>query len=94
MNSDTVKVYNLERSVNPYLPASTYKILNSLIALESKVIKDENEIIKWDGIKRFYDMWNQDQNLRSALKISCVWFYQELARRDWRTKNAVLSRYC
>lgn len=81
MNSDKVKVYNLERSVNPYLPASTYKILNSLIALESKVIKDESEIIKWDGIKRFYDMWNQDQNLRSALKISCVWFYQELARR-------------
>jgi len=86
MNSDTVKVYNLDRSLNSYLPASTYKILNSLISLESKVIKDENEIIKWDGKKRFYDMWNQDQNLKSALKYSCVWFYQDLARRVGKQK--------
>ena len=81
MNSDTVKVYNLERSLKPYLPASTYKILNSLIALETKAIHDENDIIKWDGVERFYDMWNKDQTLASAIKYSCVWFYQELARR-------------
>jgi beta-lactamase class D len=81
MNSDTVKVHNLDRSFNPYLPASTYKILNSLIALESNVIKDENEIIKWDGTKRFYEMWNKDQTLANAIKYSCVWAYQELARR-------------
>lgn len=81
IDSDTIQVYNLERSRNQYLPASTYKILNSLIALETKVIKDENEIIKWDGVKRFYEMWNKDQTLGSALKYSCVWAYQEIARR-------------
>ena len=86
VNSDTVKVYNLERSLNQYLPASTYKILNSLIALETKVIKDENEIIKWDGVKRFYEMWNKDQTLGSAIKYSCVWAYQELARRIGKEK--------
>lgn len=86
INSDTVKVYNFERSLNKYLPASTYKILNSLIALETKVIKDENEIIKWDGVKRFYEMWNKDQTLGSAIKYSCVWAYQELARRIGKEK--------
>ncbi len=81
LNSDTLKVHNLERAEKEYLPASTFKILNSLISLETKVIKDENEIIEWDGIKRFYNKWNMDQSLRTALKYSCVWFYQELARR-------------
>lgn len=80
-NSDTLLVFNSKRSTKSYLPASTFKILNSLIFLETKVIKDENEIIKWDGVKRFYDKWNMDHSLSSAIKVSCVWFYQELARR-------------
>jgi beta-lactamase class D len=62
-------------------PCSTFKILNSMIALESKVIKDENEIIKWDGVVREYPQWNQDHSMRSAISVSAVWFYQELARR-------------
>lgn len=81
LNSDTLFVHNSSRAAKTYLPASTFKILNSLISLETSVISDENEIIKWDGKKRFYDKWNQDHNLRSAIKYSCVWFYQELARR-------------
>lgn len=52
-----------------------------MIALETEVIKDENEIIKWDSIDRGNDNWNRDQNLESGLKYSAVWFYQELARR-------------
>ncbi len=86
LNSDTLIVYNVERAKTGFLPASTFKIPNSLISLESKVIADENEIIKWDGKKRFYDKWNQDQNLSSAIKFSCVWFYQELARRVGKEK--------
>ncbi|MCB0742589.1 MAG: class D beta-lactamase [Ignavibacteriae bacterium] len=86
LNEDSLKVYNQERAEKQFLPASTFKILNSLISLEVKAVKDENEIIKWDGVKRFYDAWNQDQNMKSAIKISCVWFYQELARRVGREK--------
>ncbi|MDX1699282.1 MAG: class D beta-lactamase [Melioribacteraceae bacterium] len=79
--SDTLFAYNSSRIKTSYLPASTFKILNSLVSLETGTISNENEIIKWDGKKRFYDKWNQDQSLRSAIKYSCVWFYQELARR-------------
>lgn len=62
-------------------PCSTFKILNSMIALESKVIKSEDEVIKWDGVKREYSAWNKDHTMRSAIAVSAVWFYQELARR-------------
>lgn len=75
------KIFNDERNKTEFLPASTFKIINSLIFLETEAIKDADEIIEWDGVVRFYDMWNQDQTLRSAFKYSAVWFYQELARK-------------
>ena len=81
LKKDEYIKYNPERCAERFIPASTFKIFNSLAALESGVIKDENEIIKWDGVKRSYDMWNQDLNLALAFKYSAVWFYQELARR-------------
>lgn len=62
-------------------PCSTFKILNSMIALETGVVKDENETIKWDGVVREYGMWNRDHSMCSAIAVSAVWFYQELARR-------------
>ena len=81
LKKDEYIKYNPERCAERFIPASTFKIFNSLVALESGVIKDEKEIIKWDGVKRSYDKWNQDLNLALAFKYSAVWFYQELARR-------------
>lgn len=81
LKADHYLVYNRERAVKPFIPASTFKIFNSLVALETGVIADENEIIKWDGVDRGIDNWNRDHNLRSAFKFPAVWFYQELARR-------------
>ncbi|MDP2893928.1 MAG: penicillin-binding transpeptidase domain-containing protein [Sulfurimonas sp.] len=62
-------------------PCSTFKILNSMIALDSRVVKDEDEVIKWDGVKREYSVWNKDHTMRSAIAVSVVWFYQKLASR-------------
>ncbi|CAD5915549.1 Beta-lactamase OXA-5 [Planktothrix tepida] len=73
--------YNPTRNQTPFLPASTFKILNSLIALETKVIADEKTVLTWDGIQRSIPGWNQDLNMREAFKVSAVWFYQILARR-------------
>ena len=70
-----------ERVKKEYLPASTFKIPNTLIALEEEVISSPDEVLKWDGEIRFVDAWNQDHSLRSAFPVSCVWYYQELARR-------------
>ncbi|MEL7245683.1 MAG: class D beta-lactamase [Cyanobacteria bacterium J06573_2] len=73
--------HNSPRNSQAFLPASTFKILNTLIALETQVIKDDISILTWDGIKRDFDVWNQDTNLRKAFKNSTVWFYQVLARK-------------
>lgn len=81
LHKNNYLVYNKERCEERFLPASTYKILNSLIALETDVIKDENEIIPWDSVDRQNDKWNMDQNLRTAIKYSVVWVYQGLARK-------------
>ena len=68
------------------LPASTFKILNSMIALETGVIKNENVVFKWDGQKRFVESWNADTDLKNAFKNSTVWYYVELAKMIGKKK--------
>ncbi|MBP1679761.1 MAG: beta-lactamase [Proteobacteria bacterium] len=72
-------VYNDIRAKMPLLPASTFKIPNTLIALEEGVVTADS-IIVWDNVERNIKAWNQDQNVSSAFKRSCVWCYQLFAR--------------
>ena len=70
------------RSGEAKLPASTFKIPNSLIALETGVVEDpDKDIFKWDGVTRPIEAWNKDHTLRSAIAVSAVPVYQEIARR-------------
>lgn len=62
------------------LPASTFKIPNSIIALELGIIENDSTIIKWDGKKRFQKSWEQDLSFKDAFHFSCVPCYQEIAR--------------
>lgn len=63
------------------LPASTFKIPNSIIGLESGVIENEQTIFKWDGAKRNMKIWEEDLVLKDAFHVSCVPCYQEVARK-------------
>lgn len=69
-------LFNRKRAETRYSPASTFKIPHTLFALEAGVIRDEFQIIPWDGKKRAYKPWNQDQTLRSSMRHSVVWVYQ------------------
>ncbi|GAA3513622.1 OXA-48 family carbapenem-hydrolyzing class D beta-lactamase OXA-54 [Aquimarina addita] len=62
------------------LPASTYKIPNSIIALETGVVKNDSTLFKWDGQKRAFKIWEQDLLFKDAFQYSCVPCYQEVAR--------------
>ena len=73
--------HNLQRNATAIAPASTFKIFNALVALETGVVPDDVAVLTWDGIHREIDAWNHDTNLRQAFKDSTVWFYQVLARR-------------
>jgi beta-lactamase class D len=80
-NNDRVYEHNPSRNSTAFPPASTFKIFNALVALETGVIQDDVAVLTWDGIKREIPVWNQDTNLRQAFKNSTVWFYQVLARK-------------
>lgn len=75
-------IYNLSRyRDSSFLPASTFKIVNSLIGLQTGVITNDSMVIKWDGIKRSFDSWNKDLTMYEAFRVSAVPYYQEVARR-------------
>ena len=81
MDGDRVLRIDAERCARRFTPASTFKILNSIVALEHGVVRGLDDTLRWDGTKHFIASWNQDQCMRDAFQRSCVWFYQELARR-------------
>ena len=74
-------LHHSRRAAQPLPVASTFKIFNTLIALEEKVVTGPESIFKWDGTVHALPDWNRDQTLQSAFRVSCVWCYQELARR-------------
>ncbi len=77
---------DIEDSQNLTLPASTFKIVNTLIALETKVIQDENEIIPWiddyDTLKYGHrpNIYHS-MSMKEAFKLSAGWAYIELAKK-------------
>ena len=78
---DTYYSNSFEESKVEYLPASTFKIPNSIIGLELGILEDEHTVFKWDGSGRFLPVWEQDLTLKEAFQTSCVPCYQELARK-------------
>ena len=75
-------VHNLGRyRDSSYLPASTFKIVNSLIGLQTGKISSDSMVIKWDGVKRRVEEWNRDLTMYDAFRVSAVNYYQEVARR-------------
>lgn len=74
-------IHDDARAARRYPPASTFKILNTLIAAQEWVVADRDTPFKWDGQEREMPDWNRDQTLASAFKFSCVWCYQEIARK-------------
>ena len=78
---EEVYYYNKERCTERFSPASTFKIFNSLVALQTAIAPDEQLIIKWDSVKRWNENWNKDMNMREAFKLSNAAYYQEIARR-------------
>ena len=82
-----VTVYNMALDTQRFLPASTFKIVNSLIGLQTGKIVNDTMMIKWDGKVRIFPNgdtakdWNKDMGMTEAFKVSSVPYYQEVARR-------------
>lgn len=75
-----------KRAETGFIPASTFKIPNSIIGLETGVISGEHHIFKWDGKAQWQKAWEKDMELSEAFKVSCVPCYRELARKVGRKR--------
>jgi beta-lactamase class D len=64
-----------------YIPASTFKIANTIIGLETGVVSDADSPLPWDGKEYSNPAWNRDHTLRSAVQVSCVPCFQSIARK-------------
>lgn len=69
------------RAETRFIPASTFKIANSLIGLSVGAVESVAEVLPYGGQPQPFDTWEKDMGLRDAIKISNVPIYQELARR-------------
>jgi len=81
LKADRYVGYNAARSREGFIPASTFKIPNTIIGLETGVLPDTNYVFQWDGKPKWIKAWEADLTLSQAMRVSCVWCYQEVARQ-------------
>lgn len=62
-------------------PVSTFKIAQSMIALETGVVEGPDSVLPWDHQTYSNANWNQDLKLREAFRLSCVPCFRDLARK-------------
>ena len=85
-------VHNPARATRRFVPASTFKIVNSLIALETKAVATVDEVVPFGGKPQRLKIWEQDMPLREAIRVSNVPVYQEVARRIGLARMAAYIR--
>ncbi|MEF8699445.1 MAG: class D beta-lactamase [Candidatus Accumulibacter sp. UW20] len=96
LRSDKTITHNDERASHKFSPASSFKVLNTLIAVQEGVASTSGTAFKWNGKTHDFPDWNKDQTLASAFKVSCVWCYQEIAKRvgaDAYKRYIALAKY-
>ena len=79
--------HNEKRCAARYTPASTFKIPNALIAVETGAVKDAETVMVWNKVKypqqdwtsEPFVNWKKDHTLRSAMKYSVIWYLREIA---------------
>lgn len=81
LNKEQYHIYNEKLSKERVSPCSTFKIVCSLMGLESGILKDENTKISWNGTIYPFEPWNKDQSLASAFTYSVNWYFETLLSR-------------
>jgi len=73
--------YNEKRALTQYVPASTFKIANTLIGLSVGAVSNVDTVVEYGGHPQPIKEWERDMSLREAIEMSNVAIYQTLARR-------------
>lgn len=80
-------------------PASTFKVINLLIALETGVIKDENAVINWVGstdttLYGYRPDIYKDMTVKEAFEVSAGWVFIELAKKIGKERYQKYLKLC
>ncbi len=81
VSADSYTVHDRQRAETRFIPASTFKIPNTLIGLATGTVASVDTILPYGGGKTSRPEWAHDMSLRDAIKISNVSVYQGMARR-------------
>lgn len=73
--------HDRSRANTRFVPASTFKIPNTLIGLSTGAVRSVDEILPYGGQPQPFKAWERDMGLRDAIVLSNVPIYQALARR-------------
>ena len=73
--------HDRDRADTRFVPASTFKIPNTLIGLSVGAAKNVDEILPYGGKPQPLKAWERNMSLRDAIVLSNVPIYQELAQR-------------
>lgn len=84
--NDEIIAVNPARAERRFVPASTFKIANSLIALETGAVSNVDEVLPYGGKPQPFEQWERDMSMREAIAMSNVPVYQAVARRVGRKR--------
>lgn len=89
-----IEEYNVKRCAERLSPCSSFKIAAALMAFDKGILKNENQIIKWDGVKRDREELNKDQTPYNWMKNSAMWVTQWITPQlGNETINSFLSQF-
>lgn len=81
MGQDSWSIYDMERAALRISPDSTYKIYGALFGLDAGVITPEDSFMEWNRELYSFQEWNADQTLKSAMRASVNWYFQEIDKQ-------------
>lgn len=73
--------HDQRRANTRFVPASTFKIANTLVGLSVGAVRNVDEVLPYGGKPQPIKAWEKDMSLREAIAASNIAIYQELARR-------------
>ena len=71
-------IYNRDLAQTRRSPCSTFKIISSLVAMESGQLRPEESTRAWSGEQFWNEEWNRDLDFDEAFRTSCVWYFRQL----------------
>ncbi len=72
VNTGQRLVHNDARARQPFIAASTFKVFNTLIAVEEGVVDGADDPIRWDGTHYEIADWNRDLPLRQQITLDAL----------------------